>query len=251
MIGIFGDSFADINPAHLTDEENDIMPWPLHLQKMTGEKVMTHGKTATSTYWSYKNFIQYHTAYDKIIFVYSEYNRWHTLKNQYERLAYLTDADRLDLLDPQFREAGEALMKVKPFIFDEEFNKFIYQSIFDKVNRTCRRLGKPLINIMPFELNYDEKELPIDISDAAGPCLTNIIEISLEEAKKSSVLDNLIRTMPDLRHNHLNSHNTKVLAEIVMDSFFATEGLFKLAKNSKFKYDEIYIQHIIKHVESQ
>lgn len=251
MIGIFGDSFADINPSHLTDEANGIMPWPMHLENIADEKVITHGKTATSTYWSYKNFLTYHAFYDKIIFVYSEYNRWHTLKDQYERLAYLTEAERLDLLDPEFKEAGEALMKVKPFIFDEEFNKFIYQSIFDRVNKICKRSGKLLVNIMPFELNYTEKELPIDISEAAGPCLTNILEISLEESRRSKALDKHIRTMPDLRHNHLNSHNTKVLAEIVQESFLSSEGLLKLAKDSRFKYDDAYIQHIIKYMENQ
>lgn len=249
MIGIFGDSYADINPSKMTDEDAGILPWPTHLYNLTGEKVITHGKTATSTYWSYKMFLKYHTSYDKIIFVYSEYNRWHTLKDQYERLAYLVDSERLDLLDPQFKEAGEALMRVKPFIFDEEFNRFIYQSIFDKVNKICKLKAKPLINIMPFELNFKDTELPIDISEASGPCLTNLLEVSLTEAARSSILDNHIRTMPDLRHNHLNSHNTRVMADIVMDSFFTTEKLIRLAKDPRFQYDDAYIQHIVKYME--
>jgi len=250
MIGLFGDSYADISPTKMTDEANGILPWPAHLANLTGEKVITHGKTATSTYWSYKMFIKYHNAYDKIVFVYSEYNRWHTLKDQYERLAYLVDNDRLELLDPQFREAGEALMKVKPFIFDEEFNRFIYQSIFDKVNRICRQKAKPIINILPFELNFKDTELPIDISEAAGPCLTSLLEVSLTEAARSPFLDNHIRTMPDHRHNHLNSYNTKVMANIVMDSFFTNEKLIKLAKDPRFQYDDAYIQHIIKYLEN-
>lgn len=251
MIGIFGDSYADINPEKMTDEANGILPWPKHLENLTGEKVVTHAKTATSTYWAYKQFLKYYTACDNIIFVYSEHNRWATLKDKYERLAYLTDSDRLDLLDPAFRDAGEALMKVKPMIFDEEFNIFIQQSIFDRVNRICKRAAKPIINIMPFELNFKDTELTIDVSEAAGPCLTNLLEVSLTEAARSEFLDNHIRTVPDLRHNHLNSYNTKVLAEIVMDTFFSSEKVIRLAKDPRFQYDEKYIQHIMTYSEQE
>lgn len=59
MIGIYGDSFADMNPKELIDEALDRMPWPKHLENMLGKKVTTHALAATSPWWSYKKFLKH------------------------------------------------------------------------------------------------------------------------------------------------------------------------------------------------
>lgn len=250
MIGIFGDSFADLNPIFMQDEDNDVLPWAMHFEKMVDKKVIVHAQSATSTFWSYKNFINYFDAYDTIIFAYSEYDRWSCFKDEYRGLAYLKEADRLELLDTRFKEYGEALLKIKPLI-DDDFDLFVYQSIFDKVNEMCKEANKPIINLMPFELNYERTHTLIDLGKAHGPCLVGLFEISLDEVARSSFLDKVFQTNIDLRHNHLNSNNNKVLAQIINESFSKDNGIVNLAKDPRFLYDDLYVQHIKRYIEKQ
>ena len=72
-IGIYGDSFADIRCrfTELVDKA-----WPNLLK--THYDVTNYAVGGSSVYYSYKNFIDTHTLYDKIIFVSTTPGRWKT-----------------------------------------------------------------------------------------------------------------------------------------------------------------------------
>jgi len=64
MIGIFGDSFCtpSVGNNHKTDLYHE--SWIYHL----GKPVESYGKGATSQLWSYKQFLENHEKYERIIF---------------------------------------------------------------------------------------------------------------------------------------------------------------------------------------
>jgi hypothetical protein len=250
MIGIFGDSFCDLNPPQMIDIQNDVLPWPLHLQNLVDCNVTSYGQSATSIYWSYCKFLKYYKEYEKIIFVYTEYNRWHTLKNEHLGLAHVYDNERLQMVPDQLKDVAKKLVDAHPFIFDQDFNKFVYQSIFDNVNKLCKEAGIKLVNIMPFELVFDDDKMPIDISQATGPCLSSLAKISYTECDKSSRLEKYLNLYPDLRHNHMNKYNNKVFATIVLESFSKNISLYKVTDIDKFVYDDIYLQHVFDAIEN-
>ena len=65
MIGVYGDSFADINPRDLINPELHRVPWPLVLADILGKEMKPHAQAATSIWWSYKKFLKTYKNYDK------------------------------------------------------------------------------------------------------------------------------------------------------------------------------------------
>lgn len=74
-VGIFGDSYADpISHGHDNFKDMDQLGWP-NLLKYKYE-VGLHGKTGSSIFYSYQQFLKYHEQYDKIVFVVTNPERW-------------------------------------------------------------------------------------------------------------------------------------------------------------------------------
>jgi hypothetical protein len=64
MIGVFGDSYADPwcgNPGGKMIHES----WIHHL----GESAVPHGSAGTSQLWSYRQFLENHEKYDRVVFI--------------------------------------------------------------------------------------------------------------------------------------------------------------------------------------
>lgn len=257
MIGIYGDSFADVNPTELIDEALDRMPWPKHLEKMLGKKVNTHAIAATSTWWSYKNFLKTYKNYDTIIFCYSNYDRWHHVQDDSREevgLMHIFYKDQLRFVNPEDQHIAQRLIDVHPFIYDEQFNKFVHQTIFDNVNRMCKEAGIKIVNILTFEDFRSIKgkvEPSISLANKAGPCLTNLLGVSDLEYntyvfEKSIVFIKhpklkKLRDNADRRFCHLNPINNKVLAIIIDEVLKNNIDYINLGEDPRFSY---YIKHL-------
>ena len=74
-VGIFGDSYADpISHGHDNFKDMDKLGWPNLLK--SNYEVGLHGKTGSSIFYSYQQFLKYHEQYDKIVFVVTNPERW-------------------------------------------------------------------------------------------------------------------------------------------------------------------------------
>ena len=62
-LGIFGDSFASLNPAKATSLNT---AWP-NLIDPTQWTVTNHAMPATSFYWTYRKFIELHNRYERVV----------------------------------------------------------------------------------------------------------------------------------------------------------------------------------------
>lgn len=245
-VGIFGDSFADTGPFTMISEQR--MSWPLWIEKLSNHKVKSFGMSGSSLWFSYKNFLQNQHKFNIIIFCYTHYDRWFNI-NDYPGITHIVSEDNLSHCPEENRELLELLVKLRPQIYDEELNKFLYQSIFDSVNEICKEKNKQIINILTFEETFNAK-ISINLSKNSGTILTNLSSIShkeIDEAQKTKLgneLINLILKTTDFRFCHMNVHNNLNLAKIVIDSLENNKSYLNLINDSNWSFD---VEHLIKY----
>jgi hypothetical protein len=247
-LGVFGDSFADLNPVEYQDPITNRFPWPIHLAELLDVELSCYAASGTSQWWSYKRFLQHYEELDIIIFVYTEYNRWATISGgpdgSFERLASLVDKNRLPFMDSVTRTVGKQLLDVHPYLFDEQFNLFTYQNIYNEVTHRCRSASKQLVNILAFDDTYSD-ELPIHLDDQTVT-LTGLARVSHTEIEASSRLEEMTSNSIDVRHCHMNPYNNIILAQLISESI-GTKGVRrKIWEDTRFSYDESHIEYIIK-----
>lgn len=258
MIGIYGDSFTDLNPKEFIDREQGRMPWLMHLSDILGDQMETHGFAATSIWWSYQRFLKSYTRYSTIVFGYSNYNRWHSINyRQYGTgdpdfvgpLSHVFHADQLNLVQDKFKPLALQLVRVHPYLYDDDFNLFVYQTIFDSVNSLCGEAGIKLVNLMPFENTGQHPELQISIDRRAGACLTNLLSVSgLEYYNKDQAVFAQVNQMnraADRRFCHINPYNNRALAEIIAESLDRKQSHINLVKSRKWSYDPVHLKYLI------
>lgn len=73
-LAIYGDSFADDVNGHPKDPNLSSYAW-VNLLKNDYDTT-SYGAAGSSVYHSYKNFLETHENYDKIIFIITTYERW-------------------------------------------------------------------------------------------------------------------------------------------------------------------------------
>lgn len=246
MIGIYGDSFADLNPQHLHNRKKEIWPWGLWLGEYYNEKVECHALSATPIWYSYQKFLDTYRKYDKIVFTYTNYRRWNTLSDKYVMLSHIRDEVDVPLLIPEFQSIGKLLVDAFPVLYRDELNKFIYQHVFNEVNRLCKKYNIKIVNLMPFENTtyYFPKGIGevIDFSQTTGPVVTGVMTISHKEIDFTPRLRERLQTKNDLRHCHLNSYNNKMLANIIFENLHTT-NVKNVSGDVRFKYDDEYLIH--------
>jgi len=247
-LGIFGDSFADLNPADLTDKTINRIPWPCHLSNLLNAELTCFAKASTSTWWSYQKFLENFENFDTIIFCYSEYNRWHTLADGFQSLAGLIYEDRLEHHEPHLREMGSYLLKVRPILDDEKFNKFIYQNIFNDINLQCKKHNKKLVNILTFDHIWGNQDIVINVSGSYGPVITGMAEISFLEFHYGPNFHKIYRNKPDRRHCHMNPNNNFVIANIIKETLEGSNTLQKLFEDTRLSFDEKHLEYLINEV---
>jgi hypothetical protein len=256
MIGIYGDSFTDINPIELRDPKRGRLPWPLHLARMQNQKIEANGHSATSTWWSYKKFVKTYRNYSTIVFGYSNFNRWHNINYQHfgggqpdfvGPLSHIFHADQINYVPEKMKGLAWKLIQAHPYLYDEEFNLFVYQTMFDSVNTLCREAGIQVVNLMPFE----EEDLKISLDRAHGPCFTNLLTISGWETcdqNRNMVFPKAADMLKgaDRRFCHINPHNNRVLAQIISDAMNNnTMGCVNLVTDPRWSYDPVHLQYLI------
>lgn len=253
MIGIFGDSFADINPVQYIDEDLNRMPWPLWLEKLSSTKVEGHAISASSIWYSYKKFIDNYKKYEKIVFCYSDLHRWHNINDElgaHSGLNHIRYKDQLKIVPQEYRQKAAVLVNAYELLHDWDLDKFIFQSIFDSVNKLCDESGIKLINILNFE-EINDLPLSIDISKTKNTVLTNLVQVSGNEYlyfgnnNIGRQIAKLIVEKPDKRFCHLSPFNNKVLAEIVYNCINTDVRYINLGKEDSFSYDMENLRYLL------
>lgn len=241
-LGVFGDSFAD-SPPNLGS--HNLVCWPLTVADNLRIDVQNFARSGTSAWYSCNNFLKNYKDCTHVIFVYTEQNRWPALPEHLLRFSSIYDEHKLSIF-PTINESDYATMKklisVHKYIFDEEFNQYVFQSIFDTVNETCRKHNIKLVNVFPFFDNKDTENFNFD--KMYGSCLLGINDISQEELYvngsrelKHKDLSFFVKN-GDYRRNHLNVVNNKRMAEIVTAEMNnASPSISNLITDPGFNYD--------------
>lgn len=242
MIGVFGDSYADINPVQYIDEALERMPWPLWLQKISGMTVKSHALSATSTWYSYKKFLDNYKKYDIVVFCYSDLHRWQNV-NEPEGIScglyHIRYPNQIKYVDKEYKSIANTLVEAYKLLHDWDLDKFIFQSIFDSVNRLCDEAGIKLVNIFNFE-EINDTPLNIDITTVSNTVLTNLVQVSGNEymtfpnIPKDSEIYKFITETNDKRFCHLSPQNNRILANIVYDCLQSSSTYINLGKDERF-----------------
>jgi hypothetical protein len=235
-IGIFGDSFADRNPYNPESPFTEDESWISELEK-AGHKVTTYGKTGTSTWYSFEQFMAHHEQFDHIVFCYSSLHRIHHLPEGMEDLSFLTTPDELyalrrnkNLSKQQELEMVRILTGHVPNI-SLPFDVWVKQKIFNDINDIClpRNKNIKLINLLTFDDRKD-KNYCINLDGRAGDCLYNLFSVSKKELPSMGNVDN--------RWCHLSKENNQSLAKIILESIVSNEkNIVDLYKHKSFTYN--------------
>lgn len=208
-IGIFGDSYADC-PRRCLGEHG----WPKLLSKKFS--VDNYGRSGTSMWWSFEQFLNHCDRYDVIVFSFTSSGRWPVspsgIEHQAWNIGYVRENDYcLDVLNPYFFE-----------IFPNQLTRYINSSIYRDVIEKCSEKNKYLIRIVPFA-GSDLSKADIDMYESHFPLLTGLNTVShAEEVMMDGVRYNTYKCINqveiiDHRHCHLNPSNNKIVADWVAD----------------------------------
>jgi hypothetical protein len=234
-IGVFGDSFADRNPYNPDSPFKEDESWIADMESV-GHKITSYGKTGTSTWYSFEQFMAHHEQFDHIIFCYSSLHRIHHLPEGLEDLSFLTTPDELyafrrnkGLSKQQELEMVRILTGHIPNI-SSAFDQFVKQKIFNDVNNICRNKNIKLVNLLTFDDRKD-KNFCINLDERSGDCLYNLFSVSKKELPTMGEVDN--------RWCHLSKEFNTILSNILFDSLNSTEkDIFDLYKHKDFLYDD-------------
>lgn len=241
-IGIFGDSFTDLAPKDKISDTT--MPWMLWVEKLSEHKITTFGKSGTSIWFSYKRFLKNFKDFDAIVFSYSSHDRWFNI-NGAEGLSYIISKEQAHFSRNEDKDLLELLIKVWPYLHDQQLNIFMFQHVFNSVNKLCKEYNKKIINIFNYEEIFDKK-ISIDISENFGSVLTNLCSIANKETQMNKRFREMVLTNIDFRFCHLNIHNNKVLASIILESLNEKKPHFNLMKDNRWSYDAEHLEIYLK-----
>jgi hypothetical protein len=242
-LGIFGDSFADLNPSEYIDEANDVMPWPMWLSKLMGKELICTGRSSTSIWHSFENFVKHFDECDTIVFAYTSYVRLNGLSDTYSGYSTIMPGYEAFIKDPD--GVAKIICDARKYLHNEELQKFIYRKVFEEVNSLCKIHNKKLVNLLSFEgmnknyvtniTNRVREDYVVDFSKTQYPCLVSLFDVSAWETYINPELNN---AHPDKRHCHMSPKNNQVLAEIVLETFDKpNDYLYDLFLDKRFVYE--------------
>jgi hypothetical protein len=234
-IGVFGDSFADRNPYNPESPFTEDESWIADMEN-AGHKITTYGKTGTSTWYSFQQFMAHHEQFDHIVFCYSSLHRIHHLPEGLEDLSFLTTPDELyalrrnkGLSKQQELEMTRILTGHIPNL-SVPFDVWIKQKIFDEVNNLCKGKNIKIVNLLTFE-DRKNKNYSVDLGQKAGDCLYNLLSVSQKELPTMGNVDN--------RWCHLSKENNTILSGVIFNSLVSEEkNVIDLFKHSGFVYNK-------------
>jgi hypothetical protein len=234
-IGVFGDSFADRTPYNPESPFKEDESWIADMES-AGHKITSYGKTGTSTWYSFQQFIAHCEQFDHIVFCYSSLHRMHHLPDGLEDLSFLTTPDELyslrrnkNLSKQQELEMVRILTGHVPNI-SVPFDIWIKQKIFNDVNLMCYSKNIKLVNLLTFDDRKD-KHTTISLEERHGECLYNLFAVSKKELPTMGDVDN--------RWCHLSKENNIVLSNIIFNSLISEDkNIIDLYKNTNFLYNK-------------
>lgn len=256
-LGVFGDSFADSKEQPFPGIT--LSCWQILLSKKLNMNLENYAYSGTSLWYSYKKFLENYKDKTHIAFIYTEYNRWPSLPEELKRFSSIYSQEKLDMFptikqDKHNYDIMQQLVKVHPYIFDEQYNMFVYQQIFNSINQICRENNIKLINIFPF-CNENPN---IDITNTHGSCITGLVEISYSEIRENGYgskcrHDRLefFEINGDYRANHLNSANNMLLSDVIFEEINNnTNRIVKLFNDTRVEYDSNLLLKYIDELEA-
>lgn len=248
-IGIFGDSYTQVPDHRIRDKSRNDFSWTEILGKRLNARTSNFALSSTSIYWSYQRFQEKFKEFDTIIFCYSSHLRWYYWKDGFEILSNLGTLGKHVIPNMQnwtteHKKVANLFLDIHDYIFNEEYQLFVYQQMFNNVNKTCKENNIKVVNILPFETN----EPLINLSEASGPCVTSLHVVSAKEIagteKNAKLLTyNLLNGKThDPRFNHMNSVNNFALASVVVDNF-DTQNIIDFSKADGLSYDDTLLEY--------
>lgn len=252
MIGVFGDSYADCGLPELITAHR--MPWPVWLEKLCNQQVISYGQSGSSAWYSYKKFLTQYKRCETVVFCYSDFVRWPNVNDAQGKsstgLNNVVCEDQLPFVDPQRLESAQLLVQAYPLLEDLKLQLFLFQTIFNSVNSLCDAAGVQCVNVLSFEQCWNTP-LNIDISTTKNPVITGLAELSTREYmdENNNVLyadiDELMSTQPDKRFCHLNTHNNLALAQLIQSVIGEQNTVINCVHSDKFSYAYEHLEYLL------
>jgi hypothetical protein len=247
-LGIFGDSFAN--------NQWVFNGWPTDLSNILGCKQDNYALNGTSIWYSYKLFLKHYKNFTHIVFVYTSPHRWPVLPDWLRGLEYMTNKHFLEMskvIHEDQKIPMTKLIDVHKLLFDEKYNYFVYQSIFDNINNLCAQNNIQLMNVHPFE-NSDSIPM-INLSNRKGSCLIGLQRVQHNEGLHPALPEEIRYPKPtitDFRPAHINLPNNKVVADIIANEFGKEPRVIDILKDERLTFDpqvliEMYQTYVSKH----
>lgn len=204
-IGVFGDSYADVN---FNKPESC---WPFIVSQSLEADADYYAKSGTSLWWAYEQFKKHYKKYDVIIFCLTSANRWPYLPDDFLgnhwNIGFKKENSLLDEINPHFFT-----------IFSKNLLSFLNTEIHKKIVEICNNDNKYLVQVIPFTLFTRGFE----IVPNRFPMIVGLADVSrLEEIfydnKQQNTCDLLYKMkIVDYRCCHLNEQNNNTLADLVV-----------------------------------
>lgn len=249
-VGVFGDSFADPQPGQDNREPES---WMYQLQQISGYTVDAYGESGVSAWYSYAKFLQHYRDYDTVVFVFTDVNRIHNVPkftdetnfnfvkpNTLEHLEFFTDSDKdkmRNVVNTYWRD-----------LQNDQFDLFVYQSIFDSVNKLCKQEGINLVSVFPFE-NFHNPDT-VDLTNTVGDCWRGLCCVSSQEAEATT--GRFGQFSYDARDCHLSGINNLCFAKLIQKSIdHNSKTVYSISEENAHEHGFVFdAEHVDKYFQT-
>lgn len=234
-IGIYGDSFST---SHVPAEH---FAWYNLLAKKLGGTIKTYGLGASSTFWSYKNFLTHHNAYDLNIFIASDALKYPKLVDMgggvLKPISGINSLEWHTNLPTFDKGAKDRLEQIKSWILvsDEEFMMTAQELILQDIEKK----GKTIILASELHTAFVPERIKKSVYDFGLWDVAKLVWNSLDIPydKKSITLEE----KQDKIAAHLTEEGNNLLADLLYQHI--TDGIVMTLPNHlphMHKYDYYY-----------
>lgn len=228
-LGIFGDSFADINiDKKLEWPEN--FGWPYLLSKHLNCETDFHARCGTSTWYSYEKFLETYTDYTHIVFTYTYQWRWPYLPEHMGKNHWLYDSNiimSMNHIDDDTKRDLCKLADVYQTVYNERLLEFISKGVVQKVNKICKINNIKLVNVfvdnnIDFRPNFDREDLLFStLEDLYHISKQELINVKGKNYTMQEICSDLGKM--DCRYCHLYPENNRIVANKILELFDTNE----------------------------
>lgn len=228
-LGIFGDSFADINiDKKLEWPEN--FGWPMLLSKKLNCETDFHARCGTSTWYSYEKFLERYTEYTHIVFTYTYQWRWPYLPPDLGMNHWLYHSDTIMSMGHIDDDTKRILCKLSDaynYVFNDKLLEFISKNVVKNVNKICQDNNIKLVNVfvdnnVDFRSNYDKQDLLFStLEDLYYVSKQELINVNGKSYTMQEICSDFKKM--DCRYCHFYPENNRIVANKIFDLFGKNE----------------------------